>query len=77
MLRIPHCVDNPLTDGGMVVSLTHRPFHTSQKHYFSASGTHFCNNLINLQGLIRLEGLSKLKKNRSPGLEPATFRLVA
>jgi hypothetical protein len=39
MLRIPHCLDNRLTDGGEVVSLTHRPRSTPHKH-FSASGTH-------------------------------------
>jgi hypothetical protein len=33
-------LDNRLTDGGEVVSLTHRPLFTLQKHYFSASGTH-------------------------------------
>jgi hypothetical protein len=42
MLRIPHCIDIGLTDGGKVVSLTHRPRSTLQKHYFSSSGTHFC-----------------------------------
>jgi hypothetical protein len=31
-----------LTDGGKVVSHTHRPRSAPQKHYFSASGTHFC-----------------------------------
>jgi hypothetical protein len=36
MLRIPHCLDNWLTDGGKVVSLTHWPRSTSQK-LFSAS----------------------------------------
>jgi hypothetical protein len=41
MLRIPHCVDNRLTDDGKVVSLTHRPHFTPQKHYFSVCGTHF------------------------------------
>jgi hypothetical protein len=31
-----------LTDGGKVVSLTHRPHFTPQKHYyFYVSGTHF------------------------------------
>jgi hypothetical protein len=33
-LRIPHCVDNRLRHGGKVVSPTHRPRFTSQKHYF-------------------------------------------
>jgi hypothetical protein len=42
MLRLPHCLDNRLTDGGKVVSLTHRPHSTPQKHYFSAFGTNFC-----------------------------------
>jgi hypothetical protein len=35
MLRIAHFLDSRLTDGGEVVSIT------PQKHYFSASGTHF------------------------------------
>jgi hypothetical protein len=42
MLTIAHCVDSRLTDGGKVVSLKRRPRSTAQKHYFSASGTHFC-----------------------------------
>jgi hypothetical protein len=41
MLRISHCLDNQLTDGGEVVSPTHRPRSIPHKHYFSASGTHF------------------------------------
>jgi hypothetical protein len=40
MLRIPHCVDNRLTDGGKAVNLKHRPRSTPQKH-ISASGIHF------------------------------------
>jgi hypothetical protein len=40
MLKIPHCIDNWLKDGGKVTSATHRP-HSTQKQ-FSASGTHFC-----------------------------------
>jgi hypothetical protein len=31
MLRIPHCLDSRLTDGGWVVSPTHRPHSTPQK----------------------------------------------
>jgi rRNA maturation protein Nop10 len=34
MLRIPYCLDNRLTDGGKVVSLTHPPHFTPQKHYY-------------------------------------------
>jgi hypothetical protein len=33
MLRIPHCLDNRLTDGGKVVSPTQWPRSTLQKHY--------------------------------------------
>jgi hypothetical protein len=61
-LRIPHCIDNQLTEGGIVVSPTHRPRSTPQKYYFSASGTNFCYRLSKPQGLVRLEGLGKLKK---------------
>jgi hypothetical protein len=42
MLRITHCLDNRLADGGKVGSITHWPRSTTKKHYFSASGTHFC-----------------------------------
>jgi hypothetical protein len=62
MLRILHFLDNPLTDSGKVLSLTRRPRSTPQKYYFSASGTHFCYRLIEPHGLVRPEGLRKLKK---------------
>jgi hypothetical protein len=42
MLKVPQYLDNRLTDGGKVVSLKHRPRSSPQKHYFSASDTHFC-----------------------------------
>jgi hypothetical protein len=61
MLRIPHCLDNRLTDGGKVVSPMHRPCSTSQKHYFSGSGTRFCWRLSEPHGLVRPDGLGKLK----------------
>jgi hypothetical protein len=64
-LKIRHCLDNLLTDGGKVVSLTHLPHTTPQKHYFPASGTHFCYRLSKPQGLVRLEGLGELKKINS------------
>jgi hypothetical protein len=63
MLRISYCLDNRLTDGGKVVSPTHPPHFTPQKHYyFSVSGSHFCWRLSKPQGLVRPQGLSKLKK---------------
>jgi hypothetical protein len=62
MLRIPHCLDNRLTDGGKVVSPLHRPRSTPQKHYLYAFGTHFSSRLSKSQGLLLLDGLGKLKK---------------
>jgi hypothetical protein len=54
MLRIPHCLDNQLTDGGKVVSPTHPPHVTPQKHYyFHVSGTNFYTykfSLLNFNG---------------------------
>jgi hypothetical protein len=41
MLRIPHCLDNRLTDDGKVVSPTHPPHFTPQEHYISSSGCPF------------------------------------
>jgi hypothetical protein len=61
MLRIPHCLDSRLTDGGKVVNPTHQLHITPQKHYFSAFGTHFCLRLSKAQGLVQPEGLGKLK----------------
>jgi hypothetical protein len=76
-LRLPQCLDSLQTDAGKILSPTHRPSSTTQKHYFSASGTHFCWRLSKPQGLMRLEGLGKLKNVfTSLGLEPATFRHV-
>jgi hypothetical protein len=63
MLRISQGLDNRPTDGGNVVSLTHRSCCTPQKHFFVVSGRHFW---INPKGLVRLEGIGKLKKNHSP-----------
>jgi hypothetical protein len=57
MLMIPHCLNSRLTDGGKVVSPTHRPHSTPQKHFFYVSGTNFCYRLSKPQGLVRLEGL--------------------
>jgi hypothetical protein len=50
-----------LTEGGKAISPTHRPRSTPQKHYFAVCGTHFCCRLSKPQGLVRPEGLDKLK----------------
>jgi hypothetical protein len=42
------------------------PHSTPQKHYFSASGTHFFQRLSKLQGLVRPEEIGELKKIQSP-----------
>jgi hypothetical protein len=61
-LRIPHFLDNRLTDGGKVVSPTHRLCFTPQKHYYLyVSGSQFCWRLSIPQGLVRPEGIDKLK----------------
>jgi hypothetical protein len=60
MLRIPHYLDNRLTDSGNVVGPKHPPHFTPQKHYYYVSGTHFCWRLSKPQGLVRPEGLGKI-----------------
>jgi hypothetical protein len=61
-LRIPHCLDNLLIDGGEVVNPTHRQRFTPQKHYFvNVSGSNFCKRLSKPQGLMRSERLVTLK----------------
>jgi hypothetical protein len=42
MLRIPLFLNNRLTDGGKVDSLTDRLRSTPQKHYVSTYGAHIC-----------------------------------
>jgi hypothetical protein len=53
-------LDTRLTDGGRVVSPTHRPCFTPQK-YLYASGTDFCYRLNRPQGLVRPKILGKLE----------------
>jgi hypothetical protein len=46
------------------------------RNIMSDSGTHFCYRLSKRQGLVRPDGLGKLKKFfHLIGLQPATFRL--
>jgi hypothetical protein len=76
MLRIPHCLDNRLTDGGKVVSPRHPPHFTPQKHdYFYVSGIHFSYRLSKPQGLVRPEGLGKFKNSPHRVSNPRPFGL--
>jgi hypothetical protein len=73
-LRLPHFLDNRLTDGGEVVSITHRPPFNSQEdswYSFLLRGT------VDPRAMVRLEGLGQLIKSTSSGLDPATFWLVS
>jgi hypothetical protein len=77
MLRIPHWLDNLLTDGGKLVSLTHRLRSTPTK-IFTNVLVLICRTLGKPQGLERAEGLGKLIKIiHLIGLEPANIWLVA
>jgi hypothetical protein len=56
ILRISHCVDNWLTDGGEAVSLTCQPHSTSQKHIpgnHLVSGSVSCRTIVCMTGKIR------------------------
>jgi hypothetical protein len=58
MLRIPHCLDNRLRDGGEVVSLKRLPRFTIHKDVLVLVSVTGCE--IN-RAMLRLEGLGKLK----------------
>jgi hypothetical protein len=56
--RIPHCLHNWFTDGGEVVSLTHRPHFTPQKHYF------FLHVLMSVRGWVNKKKRCSYPRNR-------------
>jgi hypothetical protein len=58
MLRIPHCLDNRLRDGGEDVRLTRRPRSTPQKHFLVLISVR---DWVNPRTIVRLEGLDKDK----------------
>jgi hypothetical protein len=45
-----------------VVNPKNLPQSTTQKHYFSSSGTHFCSGQSKSQGFVKPGGLGELKK---------------
>jgi hypothetical protein len=73
--RLPHFLDNRLIDGGEVVSPTRRPaLHPPGRFLVLIS----VRGWVDPRAIVRLEGLRQLKNPMTPpGIEPATFRLVA
>jgi hypothetical protein len=75
MLRLPHFLDNRLTDDGKVVSLMRRPPFTPPGRFLVLISVR---GRVDPRAIVQLEGLGKLKKKfTSSGFEPATFLLVA
>jgi hypothetical protein len=73
-MRLPHFLDNQLTDGGEVVSLTHQPPFTPRKIHCTQS----VRDYVDSRAIMWPENLGQFKNPMtSSGIEPATFRLVA
>jgi hypothetical protein len=63
ILRVPHCLDNPLKHGGEVVSFTLRPRSAPQNRFLALNSV---GGLVNFRATVRLKGLGKLKKIQRP-----------
>jgi hypothetical protein len=73
--RLPHFLENRLTDGGEVVSLTRRPgaLYPKEDSWYSF----LLETELTSGACLRLEGLGQLKNPvTSSGIELAIFRLV-
>jgi hypothetical protein len=75
ILRIPHCLDNQLTDGGNVVSPTHPPHFTPPRNtiIFMFLVSISVRGRVKPQSLVRPEGLGKFKNSphRVSNLRPS------
>jgi hypothetical protein len=58
MLKISHWLDNRLSDGGEIVSLTHQLHSTPQKYFLALISVTSC---FSPTAIMLLEGLGKLK----------------
>jgi hypothetical protein len=73
-VEAPTFLDDRLTDGGEVVSLTRQSPFTPGIFFVLIS----VRRRVDPRAIVRLEGLGKLKNPMiSSGIGPATFRLVA
>jgi hypothetical protein len=74
-LRMPHFLDNWLSDGGEVVSLTSRPPFTPPGRFLILISVR---GLVDPRATVQLEGFRPIEKSKTlSGIEPATFHLVA
>jgi hypothetical protein len=62
--RFPHFLDNRVTDGGQVVSLTRRPPFSPRKFL----GTHFCQRMSQPQGHIAAGRIRSIEKFNNIGI---------
>jgi hypothetical protein len=62
LLRIPHCLDSRLTDGGKLVSSKHRPHSTPQNIIFLFLVLISVRSWVSPQSLVRPEWVGKLEK---------------
>jgi hypothetical protein len=76
MLRIPHCLDNRLTDGGKVVSLTHPSDYTLQKHYYLKNETLFFVHVFDCFIIINRVHLQAYVQLQTPSLSKICEKIV-
>jgi hypothetical protein len=73
VVRLPHFLDNRLTDGGEVVILTRRPIYTQEESWYSF--------LLGAESIPGHSAAIRFKSTENPmtlsEIEAATFRLAA
>jgi hypothetical protein len=71
MLRFPHCLDNRLTDGGEIVSLTRRPLSNPQKISYIASSHEYLLDVTMFREKELLHILPSSHKSKLRGFQSA------
>jgi hypothetical protein len=89
MLRIPHCLDNRLTDGGKVVSLTHRPrsledctaplrgLYSENATFFTSGQSSFIESWVHLNSPGIIKKLTRWPESMGTLYRPSDSRLSA